>query len=124
MLIITSDKDFFPKELWPTISGESGKGNQKAEKRKELLLSSKLSGKTEEERRAAIAKLTEGIDENELDDETMRDPDDPEDEEVDDDYEGAEGEMGGDYDAEQYFDNGEDEDEDGGGGGGDGDGDY
>lgn len=117
-MLTIQDKEFFPKELWPTISGDSGKAVA-ASINKSIARQSQLSTMTAEERMARIDKIASRMAEAEPEDEAARD-EEMEEEELDDDYEGAEGEMGGDYDAEQYFDNGEDEDDgDDGGGGGD-----
>ncbi|RAL67817.1 hypothetical protein DID88_008544 [Monilinia fructigena] len=71
-----------------------------------------------ERTRALLAKIERatGVEGAEGEGEDMEEEE--EEEEQDNDYEDDEEDMGGDYDAEQYFENGEDDDDDGGDGGG------
>ncbi|KAK1145761.1 DNA-directed RNA polymerase III subunit C31 [Aspergillus melleus] len=121
---------FFPRELWPTIQ-PNFKGNVV------------VDGYTPQTARSGIKRGFEDDDEEEDDDDAkkrqkgdggedgegaenedlLEDEEGQEEEEIiDDDFEDDEDEMGGDYNAEQYFDGGDDEfgDDgfgDGGGGG-------
>ncbi|QSZ30969.1 hypothetical protein DSL72_000529 [Monilinia vaccinii-corymbosi] len=106
------NKEFFPKELWSVLDGEE---EVKAAKDNAALAA--MGDEDPSERtRALLAKIEQatGVEgaEGEGDD-----VGEEEEEEQDNDYEDDE-DMGGDYDAEQYFENGEEDDDDGGDGGG------
>jgi DNA-directed RNA polymerase III subunit RPC7 len=106
------NKELFPKELWDVLDGESGEEvkkhiNRIAEK-KSLMMSDSKSKGTEEKTRIVLEKIknaTGGEEDGELDEEEEN----AEEEEQDYDFEDDENEMGGDYDGEKYFDNGEGE---------------
>ena len=115
-------KEFFPHELWATLDGTDGHGGTvKGATRKKLILASgegaEGNANLEEKRKAMMEKIGEiageegGADDEEVEGEAE--------EEEDYNYEDDEDEMGGDYDAEQYFDDGDGMDDDEGGGGGD-----
>jgi DNA-directed RNA polymerase III subunit RPC7 len=119
--------EFFPEELQATLEGEEGEGVRrslvKAAKRKRLILAStETAGMSAEERQRVLLEKLAAAEAEEDGGEGMEDGEEEE-EEQDYDYEMDEDEMGGDYDAEQYFDDGDGGEDDGDGGGGDG-GDY
>ncbi|KAF5878836.1 putative dna-directed rna polymerase iii subunit protein [Botrytis fragariae] len=107
------NKEFYPQELWSVLSGEEEAKTAKDNAALAAMGEEDPSEKT----RALLAKIqqatgVEGAEgEEELGEEEIE-------EEQDNDYEDDEEDMGGDYDAEQYFENGEDDDDDGGDGGG------
>jgi len=114
------NKDFFPSELWPTITNPTARPNQtpnRIQKKKATPRHNTAATAKAETALEIIDKMTaggEGGAEGE-----MEDAEEEEVEEVDNDYEEDDEDMGGDYDGEQYFDNGEGEDYDEGEGGGD-----
>lgn len=109
-------KDFFPAELHSTLDGTDGFGGAvKGATRKRLILASSM---TQEEKDRRIRERLDDVvgDEVEGENEEEEQEEEPEDYDFEDDEE----ENAGDYDAEQYFDDGDDMgDEDEGGGGGD-----
>lgn len=112
-------KEFFPAELQDTLEGEDGHAARgavgKAVRKKLILSRPEVAGMSEEERRRI---LKEKLDHAEEEEEGAVEGEEEEAEEEDYNYEEDEDEMGGDYDAEQYFDGGdlaEDEDVEGGG---------
>lgn len=111
-------KEFFPKELWDTLDGTDG-GKVKSNKKKLILAKADTANMTVEEKRKKMMEKIGEIAAEGQEDEVM--DEDAEGEEVEEDYnyEDDEDEMGGDYDAEQYFDDGDGVDDDEGGGGGD-----
>ncbi|PQE13457.1 hypothetical protein CJF32_00005348 [Rutstroemia sp. NJR-2017a WRK4] len=114
----TYHKDFFPPELWPVLDGENENTAAKKAAKKNAVVavmstqdpSERTKAILERIERVAGAEGAEGEGEEALEDE--------EEEEEDYNYEDDEDEMGGDYDGEQYFENGEEDDDDGGDGGG------
>lgn len=130
LILLVKDKELFPKELWPTLEGKDGEavraGVNRAIKKKAALLAdpdfpTRLTGKDRTQSVLdKLDKLKDLGDDADADSE-MGDEDKPPEEEHDYDYEEDEDEMGGDYNAEIYFDGGEEEDDDGGDGG---DGEY
>ena len=112
-------KEFFPQELWATLDGTDG-GKVGGARSKKLILAKEEGKMTVEERRRMIMeKIGEVAAEGGAEDEVMEEDGEGEAEEEDYNYEDDEDEMGGDYDAEQYFDDGDGMDDDEGGGGGD-----
>lgn len=114
-------KEFFPAELQGTLEGEDGHAARgavgKAVRKKLILSRPEVAGMSDEERRRI---LKEKLDHAEEEEEAVAEGEEEEAEEEDYNYEEDEDEMGGDYDAEQYFDGGDlGEDEDGDGGGDD-----
>lgn len=116
----------FPRELWSTLEGDEGEEvrkdiNRAIKKKHDRMSDMKAAaavpeaGKTKEERQKLMLELVEKIAKDAEAEEEVEAEGEPEDD-VDYDYEDDEGDMGGDYDGEKYFDNGEGEDEDGGGG--------
>ncbi|KAI3319538.1 hypothetical protein HD806DRAFT_262790 [Xylariaceae sp. AK1471] len=130
-------KDLFPEELWATLDGRDTNGpkggfqtNEKVTRGTKRRFDydeddpygddedgetfgtarpqKRRENETEEERKARIEGAGKDADNED------GDPDDDEDEEEmelqDDDYESAEEDEGGDYNAEAYFDNGDDDD--------------
>ncbi|MCJ1362083.1 hypothetical protein MMC16_001185 [Acarospora aff. strigata] len=132
--------EFFPEELWSVLDPEHAMQNGTGEptKRKKLFTSGtkresllaefdrEIPGdpedKAKQHRADALDRL--GNDDEDDDPEKLAEDDEPpEEEEMDEDFEEDEDAMGGDYNAENYFDNGDDDagdDYDGGGGDGDG----
>ncbi|KAF3395845.1 hypothetical protein F1880_006799 [Penicillium rolfsii] len=121
---------YFPRELWPTIMPNFRPNASIDGFHAQTALSGMKRGFEDDEdeeddaakRRATGADEDEGegdVDEGEL----LEGDEEAEEEIVDDDFEDDEDDMGGDYNAEQYFDGGDDEfGDDGfgdGGGGGD-----
>lgn len=112
------NSEFFPKELWPTLEGLDTAGprsNQNSSKEKKKLIIDGMESIQNDRAKVILEKIhslgVEG-------DEGEEDEENDELEEVDDEFD--DDELGGDYDAEQYFDGGEgDSDIDGGGGGDD-----
>lgn len=126
--------NFFPRELWRTIQPnykpDSSLYGIDAFKKPSFKRGFEDDEEEEdEEEMAKRRKLDEGEDEDEdegrrTDEERDLDEDEERDELEDDDFEEDDDEMGGDYNAEQYFDAGDDDADmdafaDGGGGGGD-----
>ncbi|KAF2145035.1 uncharacterized protein K452DRAFT_356370 [Aplosporella prunicola CBS 121167] len=114
---------FFPAELWTTLDptlkdGGGNAGGALKRKRKTLQIA-------KSNRLSRLEELEEDgdLDRDDDDDDGDLDKDDPDaqQEEQDDDFEEDESDLD-DYNAENYFDNGEDDDfgDEGGGGGGDG----
>ncbi|KAI0392219.1 hypothetical protein F5Y17DRAFT_478042 [Xylariaceae sp. FL0594] len=127
-------KDLFPEELWTTIDGKDGsdakggidaKGKSGRGTKRRLLddddddgydedllsgaRTKRRENETEEERKARIEGA--GQDADNEDGDVGEDEEDEEEMELeDDDYESAEEDEGGDYNAEAYFDNGDDDD--------------
>lgn len=119
--------------MWSTIEGEEGEEVKKRiaramEKKVVILESMKNAGESakDKEKNGGVAKedkgkliqaridaVTQGLEEGE----DEAEDEDGEEELQDDDYE--DDEDGGDYNAEQYFDDGENDDDDGGDGGDD-----
>ncbi|TQS36735.1 hypothetical protein Golomagni_02805 [Golovinomyces magnicellulatus] len=108
------NKDFFPKELWPTLDGSDGanpRSNTNKSSQKKALTLGGMSTESKDKAKVLLEKIRslgvegeDGEEEEEVDEQAEMD------DEFDDD------EIGGDYDAEQYFDGGEgDSDGDGGG---------
>jgi DNA-directed RNA polymerase III subunit RPC7 len=120
------DKNLFPKELWSTLEGEEGEEARRTINKgvKKLLQLSRadspdeLSHLTPEERKKQMEDRMKNIEDDEAGGEEEMFGENDEEEEEDVDYENDEAEMGGDYDAEQYFDDG-DKDDDGDDAGGD-----
>ncbi|RDL31385.1 uncharacterized protein BP5553_09594 [Venustampulla echinocandica] len=110
-------KELFPKELWSTLDGAEGEevrtSINRAMQKKALILGSMKD--PSEKTKAVLEKIFsvagDGDDIEEAEDEVEDEA------EVDSEFE--DDEMAGDYDGEQYFDNGEDRDEGDGGGGDD-----
>ncbi|TVY81881.1 hypothetical protein LSUE1_G006773 [Lachnellula suecica] len=107
------NKELFPEELWSTLEGDEGNQGRRhlnyAINRKFMDPAARM--------RAQRARL-DRMEANGGDDIEGLDEDMPEiEEEMDDEYD--DDEMGDDYNAEQYFDNGDDMDDDGDGGGAD-----
>jgi DNA-directed RNA polymerase III subunit RPC7 len=104
------NKELFPKELWDVLDGDAGEEvkkhiNRIAEK-KSLMLSDSKSKGTEEKTRIILEKIKNAT--GGEDDADMEEDEEPaEEEEQDYDFEDDEDQMGGDYDGEKYFDNGE-----------------
>ena len=104
------NKELFPKELWPVLEGEAGEEvrkhvNRIAEK-KALMLSGTGTKNSEEKTRIILEKIKNAT--GAEDDAELEEDEEPaEEEEQDYDFEDDENEMGGDYDGEKYFDNGE-----------------
>ncbi|KAG0650441.1 hypothetical protein D0Z07_3154 [Hyphodiscus hymeniophilus] len=103
------EKSLFPKELWATLEGDSGEEvrkhvNRIAEKKASMM--NMTPGEKAERERILLEKIHKatggGKDDAELEEE-----EEPEAEAEDYDFEDDEDEMGGDYDGEKYFDNGE-----------------
>lgn len=112
-------KEHFPKELWDVIDPQGESENPDARK-KTLKINTKSA-------RDKLAEFDDNEDaENEADNEATekKNPDDDEVEELeDDDFDEDENDdMADDYNAERYFEDGEEDYEDGGGGGDDDDG--
>lgn len=108
------NKEFYPKELWSVLDGE-----EEAKAAKDNAAIAAMGEEDPKERtKALLAKIERatGVEGAEGEGEDMGEEE--EEEEQDNDYEDDEEDMGGDYDAEQYFQNGEDDDDDGGDGGG------
>ncbi|KAG9233692.1 DNA-directed RNA polymerase III, subunit Rpc31 [Amylocarpus encephaloides] len=114
------NKELFPRELWSTLEGKDGedvrKSINKAMHKRARHLASDADPKAKEQALMDKILAITGEDENEEAEE-----EDKEDEEVDSEFD--DDEIGDDYNAEQYFNNGDDADEgddgDGGGGGDD-----
>ncbi len=110
----------FPKELWPVLEGESGEEARKHINRiieKRAAIMGGAAQDSDEKTRIILEKIKNatGVEE----DAELEEEDELAEEELrDDDWEEDEEEMGGDYDGEKYFDNGEGDSDDGGGGGG------
>lgn len=114
------NKELFPQELWSTLEGEEGEDVKRAinkaigKKARGIDTLTNVNSKklSEEEMRERLTLLQTQIEADENEEKIE--------EEVEVDSEFEDEEMGGDYDGEQYFDNGEDADEgdgyDGGGG--------
>jgi DNA-directed RNA polymerase III subunit RPC7 len=114
------NKSLFPEELWSTLDGESGEEvkkhiNRVTEKRSLMMAGGKGAADKERVILEKINAATGGGEDGDVDE----DDEPAEEEEQDYDFEDDENDMGGDYDGEKYFDNGEDDegDEDGGGNG-------
>lgn len=123
--------DLFPEELWVVLDGKDGTytniGGKKGTKRKSMAggagddpfeeedeFGRRKRPETDEERRRRIAEAATGKEnEDDLADEEA-DEEEGDASQEDDDFE--DDEDGGDYDAEQYFDGGEDDFEDDGAG--------
>ena len=118
---------FFPRELWQTLQPNFRPDTSLDGYQAQASVIGVKRGFEDEEDEAGPAKRTAvGEDEDEgeadADEAALLEGDDEGEEEImDDDFSEDDDEMGGDYNAEQYFDDGEDDigDEDGGGGGGD-----
>jgi len=116
----------FPEELWDTLdpsrrSTKGPPGRRGAGRGKQRAARIEAVGDGDEEGEGGERKGGADEDENaEADEDEERDP---EEENPEDDFSNDDSEMGGDYNAENYFDDGGGEDDgDAGGGGGDGDG--
>ena len=102
------DKSLFPKELWSVLEGESGEEVRKHINRSAVKKAAFMGTATKdsaEKTRIILEKIKDvGLE----DDAEMAEDDEPVEEEPEDyDFEEDEEEMGGDYDGEKYFDNGE-----------------
>lgn len=102
------NKELFPQELWEVLEGDAGEEvknhiNRIAEKKSLMLSNAKDS---EEKTRIILEKIKTATGDKE-DDAEMEDEEPAEEEEQDYDFEEDEDDMGGDYDGEKYFDNGE-----------------
>ncbi|CAD6498993.1 BgTH12-04647 [Blumeria graminis f. sp. triticale] len=110
------NKQMFPKELWPTLEGEDMAVGRSQYKRptapKTLILSDRSAVNRDKDKSQVVLDKIHSLGvESDDGEEDGEDGEAEVDEEFDDD------EIGGDYDAEQYFDGGEgDSDGDGGGG--------
>ncbi|KAI9645332.1 DNA-directed RNA polymerase III subunit C31 [Ciborinia camelliae] len=108
------NKEFYPKELWSVLDGE-----EEAKVAKDNAALAAMGDEDPSERtRALLAKIERATGVEGADGEGEDMGEEEIEEEQDNDYEDDEEDMGGDYDAEQYFENGEDDDDDGGDGGG------
>ncbi|KAF4627469.1 hypothetical protein G7Y89_g10683 [Cudoniella acicularis] len=113
------NKELFPKELWSTLEGDEGEDVRKhinrAMQKKALILGSMKDKDASEKTKAVLEKILSVAGDG---DDAEEGEEDAEDEEVDSAFDDEE--IGDDYNAEQYFENGEDVDEgegyDGGGG--------
>ncbi|CAD6447795.1 fc50114f-10fc-4e61-b86e-b22085413be9 [Sclerotinia trifoliorum] len=106
-------KEFYPKELWSVLDGE-----EEAKVAKDNAALAAMGDEDPSERtKALLAKIERATGVEGAEGEEDEGEEEIE-EEQDNDYEDDEEDMGGDYDAEQYFENGEDDDDDGGDGGG------
>lgn len=129
-----ADKELFPKELWPALEGEAGnevrKHLERAKEKKDVLMSGMKDKKPDDKHARVLEKLL-----SVPADEDLEDVDEDQEQdvgmethqvslwtvlifslaEVDSDFDDES--MGGDYDAEQYFDNGDDNSEGEGGAG-------
>jgi DNA-directed RNA polymerase III subunit RPC7 len=126
-LILVIAREFFPEELHATILGEEGDGIRHApghsvkKKAGAFVNLNKAPNLTAAEKTKMLLEKLKDVTENEDGEgEVERDEDEEnvDEEEADYDYEDDEAEMGGDYEAEQYFDGGEGDEDDGGEGGG------
>ncbi|QKX60952.1 uncharacterized protein TRUGW13939_08098 [Talaromyces rugulosus] len=121
--------NFFPREMWPIVQP-----NYRPDKSNAAFGVRQRFGQIEDDEEAEEENDEEGQpskrQKGENDDDEADDEDNEDDEALqDDDFSEDDDEMGGDYNAEQYFDGGDDEGDgdgfgDGGGGGGGGDDDY
>jgi DNA-directed RNA polymerase III subunit RPC7 len=120
------DKKLFPQELWITLDGEEGR---EVKRHLDSVMQKKAEAETMADPTLSTSKdlnklLLEtikrvaGEEDNDGEAEEVEKETGP-DEEEDYDYEEDEGDMGGDYDAEKYFDDGENDEEDGEAGGDD-----
>ncbi|PMD46891.1 hypothetical protein L207DRAFT_551781 [Hyaloscypha variabilis F] len=114
------NKELFPKELWPALEGEAGnqvrKHLDRANEKKAAMMAGVKDKKPDDKHARVLEKLfSVPVDEDaeEVDEDQEQDAGIEVDSNFDDES------MGGDYDAEQYFDNGEDNSEGEGGGGDD-----
>ncbi|KAM0703275.1 hypothetical protein Q7P35_009213 [Cladosporium inversicolor] len=111
-------KEHFPKELWDVIDPK-GESDNPAARKKTLKINTKSA-------RDKLADFDDDEVENEADNEATekKNPEDDEVEELEDDEfdEDENDDMADDYNAERYFEDGEEDYEDGGGGGDDDDG--
>lgn len=121
--------NFFPREMWPIVQPNyrPDKSNAAFGVRQRFgQFEDDEEGEEENDEEGQPSKRQKG----ENDDDEADDEDNEDDEALqDDDFSEDDDEMGGDYNAEQYFDGGDDEGDgdgfgDGGGGGGGGDDDY
>jgi DNA-directed RNA polymerase III subunit RPC7 len=113
------NKEFFPKELWATLDGEDGQKTRKSlgiAAKKSLILGGS-SDDSEERSRILLEKIKNVA--GAEDDMEVEEEEEAIEEEEDYDFEDDEQEMGGDYDGEKYFDNGEGDSDDGGDAGND-----
>lgn len=117
---VSLDKKMFPKELWGTLDGDEG---EEVKQHLNNIMKRKSRGdpnsKVSTDRSTVLLEKIKKVTGEDDDDGKADDGDEegvPEEEE-DYDYEEDEGEMGGDYDAEKYFDDGENDEEDGEAGG-------
>lgn len=109
------DKNMFPKELWSTLEGKQGEQVKqhigRIMKKKAEIVGEPNSKTSEERAKVLLEKIKTATDE-EGEGEGEAEEGDEEaaaEEEEDYDYEDDEGDMGGDYDAEKYFDGGEED---------------
>jgi DNA-directed RNA polymerase III subunit RPC7 len=115
------NKELFPKELWEVLDGQRGQEvrkhvNRIAEKKAAFM------GATTTDKAEKVRVMLEKIEKSvglEDDAETAEDDEPGEEEPEDYDFAEDEEEMGGDYDGEKYFDNGEGDSGDEGDGGND-----
>ncbi|KAH8601641.1 DNA-directed RNA polymerase III, subunit Rpc31 [Bisporella sp. PMI_857] len=118
------DKDMFPEELWDVLGGESGEKIKadiaKAQAKKANFLDAMnraMATSADKEDTKTSTILDRLAEEEEREGEDDDDSDAADEEPQDDDFE--DDEDGGDYDAEQYFNDGEGDDDLDGDGGGD-----
>jgi DNA-directed RNA polymerase III subunit RPC7 len=118
------DKKMFPKELWSTLEGDAGEEVKqhigRAMKKKAEMMGDAQSKTSEDRAKIILEKIKKATGEEDAEgDAEEGDEEGGAEEEEDYDYEEDEGEMGGDYDAEKYFDGGEEDEEEGDAGGDD-----
>jgi len=108
-LLSIADKELFPKELWDTLDGTEGKKTKQHINRIDQKKAALLSGNDPSAKaKALLQKIHEIAGDDDADE---ADPEVAEEEEVDDEFD--DDDMGDDYNAEQYFDGGEDGSENG-----------
>lgn len=104
------NKDLFPKELWSVLEGDAGENVRKHVNRiaeKKALMLSSTNRNSEEKTRIMLEKIRNATGAGDEDAEMEEEEEPAEEEEQDYDFEDDEDQMGGDYDGEKYFDNGE-----------------
>jgi DNA-directed RNA polymerase III subunit RPC7 len=120
---VTLDKKMFPKELWGTLEGKEGEQVKqhigRIMKKKAEMISGSKSKSSAEREKVLLEKIKTATEEEGEGEAEEGDEEAAAEEEEDYDYEEDEGDMGGDYDAEKYFDGGEEDEEEGEGGGDD-----
>lgn len=118
------DKKKFPKELWGMLEGQEGEEVKqhigRIMKKKAEMVADPKSNTSAEREKVLLEKIKTAAGEEDGDGEAEEaDEEGAAEEEEDYDYEDDEGDMGGDYDAEKYFDGGEEDEEEGEAGGDD-----